>query len=201
MNTISCLILDDEPLAVQLLSSHASKMPELDVRYAGSDAFVAMKILKNHPVDLVFIDIQMPQITGIEFMKLFDDRQDFIITSAYQEYALEAFRFRVVDYLVKPISFNRFHQSVGKFLGWKGKTDPSEKENHLIVKAERKLFKIGFADIVLIEGLKDYIRIHTKSEKIMTLGNIKDIVEKLPSGQFLRVHRLFIIPMSEIKIF
>ncbi|RXM48655.1 LytTR family DNA-binding domain-containing protein [Flavobacterium sp. YO12] len=200
MKKINCIILDDEPFAVKLMADYASKVPRLNVLYADSDVFKAIEILNNETVDLVFIDIQMPQLTGIELMQMFNQKHNFIVTTAYTDYALDVFQFHVIDYLLKPIVFNRFYQSVEKFIRWQETFQNQDSEDFLLVKAERKHYKIATANILYIEGLKDYIRIHTKGEKIMVLENMKDILEKLPVNQFVRIHRSYIIPKNKIKI-
>jgi len=200
MKKINCIILDDEPFAVKLLADYASKVPRLNVLYADSDVFKAIEILNNESVDLVFIDIQMPQLTGLELMQMFNQKHNFIITSAYPEYALDVFQFHVIDYLLKPIVFNRFYQSVEKFIRWQETFQNLDSEDYLFVKADRKHHKIATDHILYIEGLKDYIRIHTKDEKIMVLENMKGILEKLPLNQFVRIHRSFIIPKNKIKV-
>lgn len=197
---INCIIIDDEPLAVQLIHDYALKTPSLNVIYAGSDVHKAIHFIKAQKIDLIFLDIQMPELTGIELMQLFDKNHNFIITSAYSEYALDAFKFHVVDYLLKPISFNRFYQAVEKYEQWQSATLPHPQSTHLFVRADRKHYKIAFDDIVYVEGLRDYIRIHTNTEKIMVLENLKDILEKLPPNQFIRVHRSYIIPTDKIKL-
>lgn len=200
MKKINCIILDDEPFAVKLMADYASKVPRLNVLYADSDVFKAIEILNNETVDLVFIDIQMPQLTGIELMQMFNQKHNFIVTTAYTDYALDVFQFHVIDYLLKPIVFNRFYQSVEKFIRWQETFQNQDSEDFLLVKAERKHYKIATENILYIEGLKDYIRIHTKGEKIMVLENMKDILEKLPVNQFVRIHRSYIIPKNKIKI-
>ena len=200
MKKINCIILDDEPFAVKLMADYASKVPRLNVLYADSDVFKAIEILNNEVVDLVFIDIQMPQLTGIELMQMFNQKHNFIITSAYPDYALDVFQFHVIDYLLKPIVFNRFYQSVEKFIRWQETMQNQQTDDFLFVKADRKHHKITTDHILYIEGLKDYIRIHTKDEKIMVLENMKDILEKLPLNQFVRIHRSYIIPKSKIKV-
>lgn len=198
---INCIILDDEPFAVKLIADYASKISRLNVLYADSDVFKAIEVLNTEQVDLIFIDIQMPQLTGIELMQMFNQKYNFIITSAYPQYALEAFQFHVIDYLLKPITFNRFYQSVEKFISWQESFQTNESnEDFLFVKADRKHYKIAVDDILFIEGLRDYIRIHTNDEKIMALENMKDILEKLPSNQFIRIHRSYIIPKNKIKV-
>ncbi len=199
---INCIILDDEPFAVKLIADYASKISRLNVLYADSDVFKAIEVLNTESVDLIFIDIQMPQLTGIELMQMFNQKYNFIITSAYPQYAMEAFQFHVIDYLLKPITFNRFYQSVEKFIRWQETFQVQEKtgDDYLFVKADRKHYKIALTDILYIEGLRDYIRIHTNDEKIMALENMKDILEKLPSNQFIRIHRSYIIPKDKIKV-
>lgn len=199
-NKINCIILDDEPFAVKLIADYASKIAKLNVLYADCDVFKAIEILNNESVDLVFIDIQMPQLTGIELMQMFNQKHNFIITSAYQEYALDAFQFHVIDFLLKPITFNRFYQSVEKFSRWQETFQKGDSENFLFVKADRKYHKINTDSILYIEGLKDYIRIHTDTDKIMALENMKDILENLPKNQFVRIHRSYIIPKNKMKV-
>jgi DNA-binding LytR/AlgR family response regulator len=162
--------------------------------------FKAIEILNNETVDLIFLDIQMPQLTGIELMQLFNQKYNFIITSAYSEYALDTYQFHVIDFLLKPITFNRFYQSVEKYRRWREAFQNSKTEDFLFVKADRKHYKIATNSILYIEGLKDYIRIHTDTEKLIVLENMKDILEKLPKNKFVRIHRSYIIPLNKIKI-
>ncbi|WP_343605303.1 LytTR family DNA-binding domain-containing protein [Fluviicola sp.] len=199
---IKCVIIDDEPLAVRLIEDYAKKITSLNVLYAGSDVHQAIDVVTTQDVDLIFLDIQMPELTGIELMKVFNRSNNFIITSAYPEYALEAFQFHVIDFLLKPVTFNRFYQGVEKFIQWRDSfaSMPVEQEDSLFVRADRKHYKIAFDDILYVEGLKDYIRIHTPNEKILVLENMKDILEKLPSSRFIRIHRSYIIPTDKIKL-
>lgn len=197
---INCIILDDEPFAVQLLKDYAEKISALELIYAGVDAFEVVDILDTHSVDLIFIDLQMPDFSGMDIMKMFNNQHNFIITSAYQEYALDAFQFNVVDFLVKPISFRRFHQSVQKFMQWQETFVSTREKDHFFVRSERKLYRISVESILYIEGLKDYIRIHTTDEKLVVHENMKDILEKLPGNEFIRIHRSYIIALKRIKI-
>ncbi|WP_338731395.1 LytR/AlgR family response regulator transcription factor [Mangrovimonas cancribranchiae] len=197
---INCIILDDEPLAVKLIADYASKISKLNVLFAGSDVFKAIEILNNKTVDLIFLDIQMPQLTGIELMQLFNQKHNFIITSAYSEYALDTYQFHVIDFLLKPITFNRFYQSVEKYKRWQETFQNSKTEDFLFVKADRKHYKIVTNSILYIEGLRDYIRIHTDTDKLIILENMKDILEKLPKNKFVRIHRSYIIPLNKMKI-
>lgn len=197
---INCIILDDEPFAVDLLRDYAKKTPSLEPIYAGSDPYKVVELLTANSIDLVFIDLQMPQLSGMEIMEMFNSGHNFIITSAYQEYALEAFEFNVIDFLLKPINFQRFHQSVQKFLQWQENLAPTTDQDHFFVKADRKLHRLAIDSILYIEGLKDYIKIHTAEEKLVVHETMKDILEKIPGAEFIRIHRSYIIPLSKIKI-
>lgn len=197
---INCLILDDEPLAVQLIADYASKISKLNILYSGSDVFEAVSIINTQRADLIFIDIQMPQLTGIELMEMFNRTHNFIVISAYPEYALQAFNFHVVDFLLKPATFNRFYQSVEKFIRWQDTFHSTTPEDFLFVKDGRRHHKIETGSIIYIEGLKDYIRIYTGTERIVVLENMKDILEKLPKNRFVRIHRSYIIPKDKIRV-
>lgn len=200
MKTINCIILDDEPLAVKLINDYAQKIAQLTVVYAGSDVYKAMDCIRNGDIDLIFLDIQMPELTGMEIMQLFNKQHNFIITSAYQEYALDAYQFQVIDFLLKPITFNRFYQAVEKFIQWQQSFQKTPTTGYLMVKSDRKHHQVATDTILYIEGLKDYIRIHTTEDKIIVWENMKDILEKLPPGQFIRIHRSYIIPVNKIKL-
>lgn len=195
MTKIKCIILDDEPLAVELLKKHASENENLIVSLATTEVFEAIDFLKNNKVDLIFTDIQMPELTGIQLMKILDHSQKFIVTTAYQDYALESFNFHVVDYLLKPITKDRFDSSVKKYVDFFQTTSTKNLSTYLFVKADGKQVKINFSDLIYIEGLKDYIRIHTKTEKILVLETMKSFEEKLPN-HFKRIHRSYIINLD-----
>jgi len=197
---VTCIILDDEPFAVRLLKDYADKISFLKVITAGSDVYEAMDILKNHSVDIIFLDIQMPELTGIEFMQSLRKDQNFIITTAYQEYALESFNFNVIDFLLKPISFQRFYKSLEKLQQWKNQFIEAEKSEDIFVKADRKIYRVALDAIIYIEGMRDYIRIHTEEEKIVVYENMKDILKKLPTHGFLRIHRSYIVSLKKIKL-
>lgn len=194
MRKIKCLILDDEPLAVELLKNHASKLVNLDVVLATTDAFSAVNFLQQNKVDLIFIDIQMPEISGLQMIKMFNNDNFFVITSAYPNYALESFEFRVIDYLTKPITFEKFHRSVEKFMGMVSQ----KSEEVLFIKSEGKQIRLDPKTIVFIEGLSDYIRIHTENERYIVHGKLKEFIQKLPSDEFLRIHKSFIIKLDKI---
>jgi DNA-binding LytR/AlgR family response regulator len=202
---INTIILDDEPFAVRLLKDYAEKVSSLNIIYAGSDTYKVLELLKEYTDSLVFIDLQMSELSGMEIMQMSNNSQNnFIITSAYQEYALDAFKYKVIDFLVKPISFQRFYDSVEKYLAWQNSfktvSNSFAKSRDFYIKAERKIYRIIPEEIIYIEGLKDYIRIHTKNDKIIAHENMKDIIEMLPKNEFLRIHRSYIIPSGKIKI-
>lgn len=191
MPKINCIILDDEPLAVELLKKHATENESLTISLATTEVFEVINFLKNEKVDLIFTDIQMPELTGIQFMKIINDTQKFIVTTAYPNYALESFNFNVIDYLLKPITKERFDLAVKKYLDYfsQQQFNPS---TYIFVKADGKQVKINFSELIFIESLKDYIRLYTKTGKILVLETMKSFENKLPNN-FKRIHRSFII--------
>ncbi len=195
MKKIKCIILDDEPLAVELLKSYADKQLQLEVVLATTDVFEVIDCLQKQTADLIFIDIQMPELSGIQLMQMFNKDNYFIVTTAYANYALESYDYRVVDYLLKPISFDKFHKSVQKFTDFV----TLETHNHLFVKVDGRQVKINPKDIIFIEGLSDYIRIHMPNERLVVLDNLKDFIHKLPSKEFMRIHKSYIIQLDKIK--
>jgi len=195
MKKIKCIILDDEPLAVDLLKSYTDKQLQLEVVLATTDVFEVIDYLQKQTVDLIFIDIQMPELSGIQLMQMFNKDNYFVVTTAYADYALESYDYRVVDYLLKPISFDKFHKSVQKFTDFV----TLETHNHLFVKVDGRQVKINPKDIIFIEGLSDYIRIHLPNERLIVLDNLKDFINKLPSKEFMRIHKSYIIQLDKIK--
>jgi two-component system LytT family response regulator len=194
------MIIDDEPFALKLIADYASKIPSLHIAYVGSDVYKAIEVLNTESVELIFLDIQMPQLTGIELMQLLNQKYNYIIISAYPEFALEAYQYQVIDYLLKPITFQRFYQSIEKYNRWQETFQIAHTEDFLFVKADRRHYKIPFDSILYMEGLKDYIRIHTKDENLLVLENMKDMLLKLPQSRFVRIHRSYIIPLDKIKL-
>lgn len=198
---ITCVILDDEPFAVNLINDYADKTPELDCIYAGSDLYHAINVVKESEVDIIFLDIEMPELSGVDIMRMLNRDHYFVIISAYPEYALESYDFNVIDYLLKPVTYDRFYQCVRKVEQWileSRKTGASK--DHIFVKSNRKYYKVLFQNIIYIEGMKDYIRIHTETEKILVHENMKDIIKKLPEEKFMRIHRSYIISIDHIKL-
>lgn len=205
---VQCLIIDDEPLAASLIEDYVSKVPQLEAVAICTNALDAFEILKTKKIDLLFLDIQMPTLTGIEFLKSLRNPPKVILTTAYREYAIESYELEVLDYLLKPISFNRFFQAIDKYFKTAEfiKTSPLEEEskedatNFLYVNMNKKHHKVLFDDILYVESLKDYIRIHTSENSIMTKEKISDFEEMLPST-FLRTHRSYIVNTQKVTAF
>ncbi|MHC2991154.1 chemotaxis protein CheY [Pontibacter sp. HJ8] len=208
--TIRCLAVDDEPLALDIIESYVSKLPFLKLVRTCSSATEAMQVLQEEQVDLMFLDIEMPELTGIQFLNILKHQPLIIFTTAYPDYALEGFNQDAVDYLLKPIPFDRFLKAVTKAQERLQRiakpheqpaipAAPQAAENEfMFVKADYKTVRVDFRDILWIEGLKDYIIIQTKDHKIITLLSMNKAMEKLPESRFLRVHRSFIVALQKI---
>lgn len=200
---IKCLIIDDEPLAVKLLKDYAAKIPDLEIMMAGSDAFAGLQLAQNGEADLIFLDIQMPELTGIQFMKVLNGKCKIILTTAYEEYALQAFDHDVVDYLLKPFSLERFMTAVQKARERIGQGKPvpeAAKPDYIFVKSEYRIIKIELKDILYFESLRDYVAIHTISAgKILTLQSLRSFEEALDGKDFLRIHKSYIIAIDKIS--
>ena len=203
---LRCLAIDDEPLALELLEDNISQVPYLKLEGKCSNAFEALKFLQEQTVDLIFLDIQMPGLTGLQFIQSLTQRPMIILITAYEKFALEGFNLDVIDYLVKPVPLDRFIKACNK--AWelynlrlkKTENSSSIEPEFLFVNVEYSLLKVEFADIQWIEGLKDYIRIHLKnsSKPVITRMSMKAIEEELPSSRFIRVHKSFIVSVSAI---
>lgn len=208
---LNCAIVDDEPLALGLLQSYVEKTAFLNLAGAYSSAVQAMNEMPgNGKVDVLFLDIQMPELNGLEFSRMVDPETRIIFTTAFGQYALDSYKVNALDYLLKPISYADFLQSVNKAVQWfelKQKTTDTPEttvhaEDYIYVKSDYKLVQIALDNILYIEGLKDYLKIHLENEPkpILSLISMKAMEEKLPSSRFIRVHRSFIVQKSKIKI-
>ena len=199
---IQCIVVDDEQHAIDLLSLHISQTPFLELVDTTTNPVKALQLLHQKKIDLVFLDVQMPEMSGIEFMQLLDRRSKVILTTAYSQYALEGFDYEVIDYLLKPISFARFIKAAQRTLTIiKPATPVQEEDDYILVKTELKgkLLKINIKDIVYIEGLKNYVSFLTKpGDRIIALLNIKDLEERLPTERFIRVHKSFMLAIPFI---
>ncbi len=212
---LKCAIVDDEPLALGLLESYAQKTPLLELCGCYSSAIEAMKHLQETPVDLLFLDIQMPDLNGLEYSRMVDEQTRIVFTTAFDQYAIDGYRVNALDYLLKPISYADFMQAVNKAVQWfelKQKADETPQKTadsvtnlageYIYVKSDYKLVQIELDKILYIEGLKDYIKIHTEDEPrpILSLISMRAMEEKLPADRFIRVHRSFIVQKQKIKV-
>lgn len=204
---IRCLVVDDEPLALDILEDYISKVPFLELVKTTTSAIEGLSLVQNGDIDLVFLDVQMPELTGLQFLKIMNGKCDVILTTAYSEYALEGYELDVTDYLLKPIAFDRFYKAAQKVLQQKQNSSPlplaevqvnHNPHNFIFVKTEHKIQRIYMDDILYIEGLKDYISIFTKSERVITLQNMKKMEDSLPAGRFIRVHKSYIVALDKI---
>ncbi|WP_299708891.1 LytTR family DNA-binding domain-containing protein [uncultured Pontibacter sp.] len=214
MKTIRCLVVDDKPLALDILTDYINKIDFLEFVGSTTSALEALKIVEREQIDLLFLDIQMPELTGIQVMKILGDKCRVILTTAYTEYALEGYEHNVVDYLLKPIAFDRFYKAAQKARQQFEATHaqvtgpvippPEEKpvgkatRDIIFVKTEYKIVKVRLDDILYVEGLQNYVSIYTHSERILSLRNIKKMQEQLPESQFVRVHKSYIVSLDKI---
>jgi len=217
MTKLKCIAIDDEPLALDIIEDYVSKVPFLELVKRTENAIEALQLVQAGGIDLVFLDIQMPELTGIQFLKIANGKSNYILTTAYSQYALESYDLNVSDYLLKPIAFDRFYKAVEKVnnrMNSVGTTAPVPQpvistapsttagnpvQDFIFVKTEHKIQKIELKDVLYIEGLKDYISIFTKTERVITLQNMKKMEETLPKGQFIRVHKSYIIALDKIE--
>lgn len=193
---IKAMALDDEILALKIIENFAAKIENLSLEKIFNTQSEAQKYLNKFPVDLIFLDIEMPVKNGLDFFKNISQNTKVIFTTAYSEYAVDAFEVNAVDYLVKPFSFERFRQAVEKVKKSEEKSDV----RFFSIRADYKLYKINFDNILMVEGLDDYVQIHLRnSTKITARSSLKSIADKLPEKEFVRVHRSFIVPVKDIK--
>lgn len=199
---IKAIAIDDEPLALKVISHHCEKIGTISLEKTFTNQKEAIQYLENFPIDLIFLDIEMPQKSGLDFYKALSQKPLVIFTTAYDHYAVEGFNVNAVDYILKPIGFNRFNTAVEKALAlWKQKTESPE-NTFVLIRADYKLHRIEFDEILYIEGLDDYVQIHIANKpKIVARMSMKGILEKLPSNSFLRIHRSYIVPILRIKSF
>lgn len=207
---MNCLVVDDEPLASELIRSYIERIDGLVLAKSCSNAIEAMAYLNASPVDLLFLDIQMPKITGIDLMKSLSGKPKVIFTTAYRDYAIEAFDLDVVDYLLKPITFERFFKAISKVYNFKAPEDPLATNYHVLrnfeasyifLRAEREMVKVFLKDILYIESLRDYVRVKTVTGQIISYNKISYLEQKLPENKFIRVHRSYIVPFDHIITF
>ena len=203
-----CLIIDDEPIAVRVIKNHLSAFSDFIIVAECSNALEAMSVLSKGKIDLLFCDIQMPQITGVDFIRSLAHPPKVIFTTAYRDYAIEAFELNVIDYLLKPISFERFTKAINNFLELESlqnekttekKNNKSNGRDFIFLKADKKHYKIDLCDILYFESLGDYVIAYTSERKIVSKERIGSLAEKLPKNQFLQIHRSYIVSIPKIE--
>ncbi len=198
---IKAIAVDDEPPALKVIENFCAKVDSIELVKTFNKPTEALAHLKKFPVDLIFLDIQMPSMTGLEFHKAIEQNTMVIFTTAYSEYAVEGFNLQAIDYLLKPYTLERFQQAVDKakeFYNYQHQKENTQ--NYLFIRADYSLVKVNIADILYIEGLDDYLKIHLPGKKpLVARMTMKAIIEKLPGNEFIRVHRSFIVPLSKIE--
>ncbi|MBN1924685.1 MAG: response regulator transcription factor [Prolixibacteraceae bacterium] len=199
-----CLIVDDEPVAIRILKSHLSHFSAFELVAGCTNPIEALSFLQKGDIDLVFLDIEMPVLTGLELIKTLSVPPCIIFTTAHRNFAVEAFEIEALDYLLKPITLERFAKSVNRFIELKKQPEPEGGKDDagvIIIKSDKKNHRLKITDIVYIESLADYVVVHLDSEKFVTKERISHLEEKLPSSQFLRVHRGYIVNLEQITSF
>ncbi len=203
MKLLQCIIIEDEPIAREIIEDYIAQIPSLEHCASFEDAILATEFLNTKKVDVIFLDLNLPKLKGFEFLKTLKNKPQVIVTTAYHQHALEAFDLEVVDYLLKPIEFQRFLKAVNKLKVEKSKPDKfdSNKKDHLFFNVNRKMVRVNLEDICYIESFKEYVRIHMEESFIMTKFQIGEMERKLDSDQFLRIHRSYLIAKNKIAAF
>jgi DNA-binding LytR/AlgR family response regulator len=210
---LNCAIIDDEFLARQYIREYVSKIPSLNLVGDYDSPLLILDELKNHRIDILFLDIRMPDISGLDFLKVINPQPIVILTTAYKEYAVEGYEYNVIDYLLKPFSFERFMKAVNKAADILQRErmipeenpekdsmpEPIIESDHIIIRADRKWYKINYEDLWIIEGQKAYVTLHTKNKKITALISLKELENLLPPDKFLRIHKSFIVSIKHIE--
>ncbi|MCW3118964.1 MAG: hypothetical protein JWM28_3046 [Chitinophagaceae bacterium] len=201
---IKCIIVEDEVLAQDVMKSHLQKVERFKLVGSYRTAPEAMEALKTHEVDVMFLDIRLPGMTGLDFLQSLVNPPLVVLTTAYAEYALESYELNVIDYLLKPISFERFSKTIDKIVDGRlftgtGKGMGLKAGDHIFIKSNSKFFKINFSEIVFVEGMKDYLKIHTTENTLITHQTMTDIEKILPARQFIRIHKSYIIAVAHIR--
>ena len=201
--TLNCVNIDDEPLALEMMSDYVQKTPFLTLTGAYNSAVQAIKTIRENPVDLLFLDIQMPELSGLEFAKVLPKRTKVVFTTAFPQYAVEGYEVEAFAYILKPISYEAFLKVAKRAYDWFSQSEKAKNyanDRFIFVKSDYKLVRIDLDDILFIEGLKDYVRIYTENgDKIMSLMNMKTLEDFLPKPEFLRSHRSYIVHMNKVK--
>ncbi len=195
MKRIKCIVVDDEPLAVSLLGSYVEKIPFFELVFSTENPIEALEYIRKNEADLIFLDIQMSELTGINFMKIVGDKMKYILTTAYAEYALEGYEHNVIDYLLKPISFDRFQKSALK--AQERFPNETSQNSYFFIKSSGQQHKINFDEILYVESIKDYVSIKTENQEYIVLDTLKSLERQL-SDRFTRIHKSFIVNVDKI---
>ena len=204
--SIRCLIIDDEPLAIEVLQTHLQQIEEVELLGTFQNSLKAFEFVKNHTIDLIFLDIEMPVLTGVDFVKSLKSPPKIIFTTAHRDYAVVSYELNVIDYLLKPISFMRLFKAINKYkelIGSQTTVVPEEVEtpnDHMYVNSNKKFIRISFDEILYVESIKDYVRIHLEDQSVITKGTIGSFLEKLPKT-FIRIHRSFVVNTKKVTAF
>jgi DNA-binding LytR/AlgR family response regulator len=201
---LKCIIVEDEVLAQDVLKSHLARLGSLELAGTYRNALEAEAALSSREIDILFLDIRLPGMTGLQFLSGLKDSPLVVLTTAYAEYALESYEFNVIDYLLKPISFERFSRAVGKILDNRlfsaaAKEGDPFSEDHIFIRSNSKFFRVNFSEILFIEGSRDYLKIHTPDYSLITHQTMNDLEKSLPSRQFIRVHKSYIVALRHIR--
>jgi DNA-binding LytR/AlgR family response regulator len=206
MQKINCLIVDDEPLALTLMENYINRIPFLELKGKCLSAFAAIEKMAEHKIDFIFLDIQMPDLNGVEFSRLVQDKVKVVFTTAFSHYAIESYRVNAVDYLLKPFSFEEFFRAAEKAKNlielFNNKASRANERNFIFVKSEHRQIKIDLDDVLYFEGFKDYIKIWTRSQPkpVLSLMSLKSLEEELDHEKFMRIHRSFIVSLDKIQL-
>jgi DNA-binding LytR/AlgR family response regulator len=195
---LNCLVVDDEPLSQELISDFVKACPELNLVAVSGDALEAGEVIKQHPIDLLFLDINMPRLSGIGFVKSLKEPPLFILVTAYPQYAIEGFEVDAVDYLLKPVAFDRFRTAVNRALERFAAKNETAAE-HIMLRANKKNYRIDLNEILFLEARGDYVRFVTEKQALMVHGKMKDYLEQLPAGRFERIHKSYIIAWQKVE--
>jgi two-component system, LytTR family, response regulator len=208
--TLRAIAIDDEPLALEVIQRFSQKIPSLELLRVFEGPIQAVEYLREEEVDLIFLDIQMPDLTGLQFLQSLDERPMIVFTTAYSEYAVDSYELDAVDYLLKPILFDRFYKAVNRAItqqqaqaaldAQEGDGAENSGKDFLFIKSDTRFFRVNFSDILYIEGMRDYIAVHTPKQRILTLMSMTNMLKKLPSERFMRVHKSYIIGLDHISL-
>ena len=201
---IKCIIVEDEALAQDVIQSHLQKVDRFELVGICNNALEAKEVMDKQEVDLIFLDIQLPGMTGLNFLRSLPNPPLVVVTTAYSEYAIESYEFNIIDYLLKPISFERFSKTVNKIVHGRLFTQPAKEKDdspgdHIFIKSNSKFFKVNFSEIIYVESMKDYLKIHTAEYKLVTHQTMNDMEKILSPKQFIRVHKSYMVAVAHIK--